>query len=168
MRHNSLMRFGILMTVVSVLTACSDNATTSPDPVTESAASSDRGVSGGTTTTAGQPGRPGATPQRPATPKPTCRPDTGLTAEQIAKIRALKAAFDEAVAPDLRQIAQLEAEARAAVQAGAPRERIEVILAEIERLKAHVSELEQRLRQAINDVLTDEQRACIATAARKP
>jgi HAMP domain-containing protein len=72
------------------------------------------------------------------------------------------------VADDLRHIAQLEADARAAVQAGAPRERVEAILAEIERLKAHVAELEQRLRQAINDVLTDEQRTCLATAARKP
>src|SRR4249919_2002697 len=138
MRHNMLMRFGVMMTVMGVLAACSDNAPTSPDPVTESSASGDRGATNGTTTTA-QPSRPGATPARPAA-TPKCRPDTGLTEAQIAKIRALKAAFDEAVADDLRHIAQLEADARAAVQGGAPRERVEAILAEIERLKAHVAE----------------------------
>jgi Spy/CpxP family protein refolding chaperone len=81
-----------------------------------------------------------------------------LTDEQIAKIRALKAAFLEAVADELAAIKAAHQEAREAKQAGASAEEIRAILATVKDELAAVRAAEVRLGNAIQDVLTPDQR----------
>jgi Spy/CpxP family protein refolding chaperone len=81
-----------------------------------------------------------------------------LTEEQIAKIRALKQAFAEAVADELAAIKAAHQEAREAHQAGASAEEIRAILATVKDELEAVRQAEQRLMNAIQDVLTPEQR----------
>lgn len=81
-----------------------------------------------------------------------------LTEEQIAKIRALKQAFAEAVADELAAIKAAHHDARAAKQAGASAEEIRAILASVKDEMEAVREAEQRLEAAILDLLTPEQR----------
>jgi len=168
MRPNSVIRSGIVTLLLTSLAAC-DSATVTAPSNELSAASMDRVPVSSPTTARPQPARPvpAPTPARPVAKRPTCRPDTGLTQDQIAKIRALQEAYQLAVADDLRLIAAVEAEAREAAANGASREKIAAILAKADRAKAHVAELQQRLRQAINQVLTDDQRYCVATTPRK-
>jgi len=82
-----------------------------------------------------------------------------LTEEQIAQIRALKQAFHEAVADEMAAIKAAHQEARAAHEAGASAEEIRAILATVQDEMAAVRQAEQRLMDAIQDVLTPEQRA---------
>lgn len=82
-----------------------------------------------------------------------------LTDEQIAEIRALKQAFTEAVADELAAIKAAHQEARAAKEAGASAEEIRAILASVKDELEAVRQAEQRLHEAILDVLTPEQRA---------
>lgn len=82
-----------------------------------------------------------------------------LTDEQIAEIRALKQAFAEAVADELAAIKAAHQEARAAKEAGASAEEIRAILASVKDELEAVRQAEQRLHEAILDVLTPEQRA---------
>jgi len=81
-----------------------------------------------------------------------------LTEEQIATIRALKQAFAEAVADELAAIKAAHQEAREAHQAGASAEEIRAILASVKDELEAVRQAEQRLMNAIQDVLTPEQR----------
>lgn len=82
-----------------------------------------------------------------------------LTEDQIAKIRALKQAFAEAVADELAAIKAAHEEARSAKQAGASAEEIRAILAGVQDEMKAVREAEQRLEDAIQALLTPEQRA---------
>lgn len=82
-----------------------------------------------------------------------------LTEEQIAKIRALKQAFAEAVADELAAIKAAHQEARAAKQAGASEEEIRAILAGVKDEMEALREAEKRLEDAIQALLTPEQRA---------
>ena len=82
-----------------------------------------------------------------------------LTEAQIAAIRALKQAFAEAVADELAAIKAAHQEARAAKEAGASAEEIRAILAEVKDEMEAVRQAEQRLHDAILEVLTPEQRA---------
>jgi Spy/CpxP family protein refolding chaperone len=82
-----------------------------------------------------------------------------LTEEQIAKIRALKEAFQEAIADEMAAIKAAHQEAREAHQAGASAEEIRAILASVKDEMEAVRQAEQRLMDAILDVLTPEQRA---------
>jgi len=82
-----------------------------------------------------------------------------LTEAQIAQIRALKQAFAEAVADELAAIKAAHQEARAAKEAGASAEEIRAILASVKDEMEAVRQAEQRLQDAIMDVLTPEQRA---------
>lgn len=82
-----------------------------------------------------------------------------LTDEQIAKIRSLKQAFQEAIADEIAAIKAAQQEARAAKQAGASAEEIRAILATVKDEMEAVRQAEVRLMNAIQDVLTPEQRA---------
>ena len=82
-----------------------------------------------------------------------------LTDEQIAKIRALKQAFAEAIADELAAIKAAHEEAREAKQAGASAEEIRAILATVQDEMKAVREAEQRLEAAILEVLTPDQRS---------
>ncbi|MGH9786380.1 MAG: Spy/CpxP family protein refolding chaperone [Terriglobia bacterium] len=82
-----------------------------------------------------------------------------LTDEQIAEIRALKQAFVEAVADELAAIKAAHQEARAAKEAGASAEEIRAILATVKDEMEAVRQAEQRLHDAIMEVLTPDQRA---------
>jgi Spy/CpxP family protein refolding chaperone len=81
-----------------------------------------------------------------------------LTEEQVAKIRALKQAFVEAVADDLAAIKAAHQDARAAKQAGASAEEIRAILEAVKDEMAAVRQAEARLMDAILEVLTPDQR----------
>lgn len=82
-----------------------------------------------------------------------------LTEAQIAEIRALKQAFAEAVADELAAIKAAHQEARAAKETGASAEEIRAILASVKDEMEAVRQAEQRLHDAIMEVLTPEQRA---------
>jgi Spy/CpxP family protein refolding chaperone len=88
-----------------------------------------------------------------------CRDDgPRLTERQIQQIRALKEAFAEAIKDELEIIKAALAEARAARAAGASDAEIRRILAKAEAAMKAVHEAELRLKAAINDLLTDEQK----------
>lgn len=93
---------------------------------------------------------------RPKVCRPGERPE--LTEEQIAAIRALHQAFQAEMADEIAAIKAAHQAARAAHQAGATREEIQAILAEVADEIAALREAEQRLHQAIQDILTDEQK----------
>ena len=82
-----------------------------------------------------------------------------LTEAQIAQIRALKQAFAESVADELAAIKAAHQEVRAAKQAGASAEEIRAILEGVKDEMEAVRQAEQRLHDAIMEVLTPEQRA---------
>jgi Spy/CpxP family protein refolding chaperone len=81
-----------------------------------------------------------------------------LTDEQVTEIRALKQAFTEAVADHLAAIKAAHQEARAARQAGASAQEIRAILASVADDLAAVRQAEARLQNAIEDILTPDQR----------
>jgi hypothetical protein len=81
-----------------------------------------------------------------------------LTDEQIAKIRALKEAFMEAVADELAAIKAAHQEAREAKQAGASAEEIRAILETVKDEMTALRAAEARLGDAIQEVLTPDQR----------
>lgn len=81
-----------------------------------------------------------------------------LTEQQIAQIRTLKAAFAEAVADELAAIKAAHESARAAKQSGATAEEVRAILASVQDEMQAVREAEKRLQDAINELLTPEQR----------
>ena len=89
-----------------------------------------------------------------------------LSDAQVQQIRALQAAFIEEVKADLALIKQVVADARVAAQAGATREEIAEILHQADAARARVREAERRLQQAIDAVLTPEQRAKRCQAGR--
>lgn len=90
-----------------------------------------------------------------------CGPDgpPRLTEAQIAEIRALRAAFHQAVADDLAFIKQVHQQARAAHQAGATREEIQAILDTAKPALDRIRAAERQLQQDILDVLTPAQKA---------
>jgi Spy/CpxP family protein refolding chaperone len=81
-----------------------------------------------------------------------------LTDEQVAQIRALKQAFTEAVADEMAAIKAAHQRARDAKQAGASAEEIRAILASVQDEMAAVRQAEVRLQNAIQNVLTPDQR----------
>jgi Spy/CpxP family protein refolding chaperone len=81
-----------------------------------------------------------------------------LTDAQIAQIRALKKAFEEAMKDEVELIRRVHAEAQAARAAGASEARIKEILDKAKEAMKALREAEQRLHQAIMDVLTPDQR----------
>jgi hypothetical protein len=89
-----------------------------------------------------------------------CRPDEtpGLTPEQIEAIRALWEAYNEEAAPLIRYIAEIEKMAREAAANGASAERVAEILALADEAKRELAKLTARLRDAINEILSDDQR----------
>lgn len=93
-------------------------------------------------------------------PKP-CGPagPPKLSDAQIQQIRALQEAFMAAVKDDVAQLRQVAEAAHQAAQAGATRAEIEAILHQADAARARVHEAEMRLQQAIDAVLTPEQRA---------
>jgi Spy/CpxP family protein refolding chaperone len=81
-----------------------------------------------------------------------------LTDEQIEKIRQLKAAFQAAMADEIALIRHIYALAKEARANGASAQEIREILAEAQPAIQALREAEQRLQQAILDVLTPDQR----------
>ena len=165
MTRNPKTRLFVLAMMVGGLAACDRATSTGPLP-TSGADFALRSATGGLTAPAARPGP--ATPARPGIDTArVCRPEDipGLTEAQIEAIRALYKKFNEEVAADLRYIAQVEQQAREAAAAGAPAERIRQILAQTDAAKAHVAEAAQRLREAIDKILDEGQRArhCVAT-----
>ena len=82
-----------------------------------------------------------------------------LTDEQVAQIRALQQAFKEATADEMAAIKAAHQEARDAKQAGASAEEIRAILATVKDEMEAVRQAEQRLMDAIQELLTPDQRA---------
>ena len=81
-----------------------------------------------------------------------------LTEAQIAQIRSLMQAFQEAIADEMATIKAAHQEARAAKAAGATAEEIRAILATVQDELEAVRQAERRLEQAILEVLTPDQR----------
>lgn len=81
-----------------------------------------------------------------------------LTQDQVDRIRALRAAFVEAVAADMALIKQAHESAQAARRAGASRQEIEAILATAVPAMERVRAAERKLMEDILAVLTPEQR----------
>lgn len=82
-----------------------------------------------------------------------------LTDEQVAQIRELKQAFQEAVADELAAIKAAHEDAREAKQAGASAEEVRAILATVKDEMEAVRAAEARLMDAIQEVLTPDQRS---------
>ena len=81
-----------------------------------------------------------------------------LTEAQIAQIRSLMQAFQEAISDEMAAIKAAHQEARAAKAAGASAEEIRAILATVQDELEAVRMAEQRLENAILEVLTPDQR----------
>ena len=81
-----------------------------------------------------------------------------LTQDQIEKIRALKAAFEASIKDELETIRNVHQEAQRARAAGASEEQIKRILAKAKDALEAIRKAEIRLKEAINGVLTEEQR----------
>jgi Spy/CpxP family protein refolding chaperone len=81
-----------------------------------------------------------------------------LTQDQIEKIRALKAAFEASIKDELALIRSVHQEAKEARAAGASEEQIKRILAKANDALEAIRKAEIRLKEAINAVLTEEQR----------
>jgi Spy/CpxP family protein refolding chaperone len=90
-----------------------------------------------------------------------------LTDEQIQQIRALQQAFWNAVKDDIAFIRSVVQEAREALAAGATREEIAAILARADAAKARVRQAAIRLQEAIDEILTPDQRRrrCVPSPA---
>jgi hypothetical protein len=178
MRFDFKMRSLMVVILAGGIAACDSDSLTQPRAFDADAALNSRVP----VATTGQPTRPEATrptrtlPQRPVRPerpdsvrrperpdtvrRHPCRADNELTPAQAAAIRALYDAYQEEVGGYLRLIAELEQQLREAMQAGAPRERIEKILAEIDRAKQHIEQATARLRDAVKDILNDDRLPC--------
>ena len=91
-----------------------------------------------------------------------------LSDAQIQQIRALQEAFMTAVAADLVFIKQTVEAAHTAAQAGATRAEVEQILHRADAARERVHQAEIRLREAIDAVLTPEQRAARCVAPKPP
>ena len=101
---------------------------------------------------------------------PPCGPSgpPPLSDAQIQQIRALQQAFMDAVHADLAEIHRIVEAAHAAARAGATKAEIEAILHQADAARARVHEAERRLQEAINAVLTPEQRAARCDAGKLP
>ena len=150
MRLDFMKRPLTLAALVTGIAAC-DNSLTQPRGLDENGAASDRGSANP------QPTRP-KTPD--AATRVRCRADSELTEREIAEIRALYNAYLDEIADDLRLIAEVEKEARAAAAAGASRAKIAAILARADGAKKHVAEATARLRAAISEILHDDEPPC--------
>jgi len=91
-----------------------------------------------------------------------------LSDAQLQQIHALQEAFMAAVKDDIAAIQQTVAAARQAAQAGATKEQVLAILQQADAARARVHAAEQRLQEAINAVLTPEQRAARCQAGGAP
>ena len=136
--------------------ACSTSSSTQPSApefAADDRAGNGASPTGRTTPVAAQPD----SAQRHA-----CRPDDQLTAREIAQIRALYAAYLDAIAGDLRVIDKVNEEAREAAQAGASRAKIAAILARAVEAKRNIAAATKRLRAAVSDILHDDRLPCFA------
>jgi Spy/CpxP family protein refolding chaperone len=89
----------------------------------------------------------------------SCRPgDLKLTDAQVHKIRELEQQFLVAVKPDLDLIKSIVEEARQAKEAGKSRAEVAAILAKAAEPQKRVAEAERKLKAAILEILTPEQR----------
>ncbi|MCC6316433.1 MAG: Spy/CpxP family protein refolding chaperone [Gemmatimonadaceae bacterium] len=94
-----------------------------------------------------------------ASRRPTvCRDSVRLTEAQVKAIRELKVAFEASIKEHIATIKAVHEEARAARAAGKSAEEIRRILARAEPAMQAIRAAELRLKQAINDILTPEQR----------
>lgn len=82
-----------------------------------------------------------------------------LSQEQVAQIRALREAFQAAVAADMVQLRQIHQQAMAAKQGGATVDEVRAILATAQPILERVRAAERKLQEDIQNVLTPEQRA---------
>jgi Spy/CpxP family protein refolding chaperone len=85
-----------------------------------------------------------------------------LSPEQETTIRALLERFASSTEAAREALAAIAANARAAAQAGKPREEVRAILARGDRIREELHAAERRLLAAIDAVLTPEQRAWLA------
>jgi len=151
-----LMRFRLLALAPALfLAACSAESTSStvadglvivPDYSISSASSIDAGGIGGS--------------QFPN--------DLGLTTEQKAAIEALHAAFETAHAADIAALHAIEADARAAKQAGKSMDEIRAILARGAPILARMESAFAALQAAIFAIYTPAQQAWITAHQPKP
>lgn len=81
-----------------------------------------------------------------------------LTEDQVARIRALKAAFQAAIADDLALVKQIHESARTAKQNGASAEEVRAILATAQAILDRIKAAERQLMADIDALLTPEQR----------
>lgn len=91
-----------------------------------------------------------------------------LSDAQIQQIRALQHRFMEAVKDDMALIKRVVEAAHQALRSGAARAEIERILHQADAARERVHDAEMRLQQAIDAVLTPEQRAKRCQPASNP
>jgi Spy/CpxP family protein refolding chaperone len=91
-----------------------------------------------------------------------------LTDVQIQQIRELQQAFMASVKDLVAQIEHVVQLARQAAQAGASRSEVEQILHQADAARAQLQEAEHRLQDAIDAILTPEQRANRCEAPKPP
>ncbi len=159
---NYLTRSVLGLMIVGTLAACDQSPTA---PIPSDVAVFDGTDAAGRTSTSGRTstGRPTtAVPGRPVSVD-SLRPcrngdQPTLTPEQIEAIRALWAAYHAEVNPLLRYINEVEMQAREAKANGASDERVAQILAQADSAKRQVAKATERLRDAINAILTEGQR----------
>ena len=156
--HLESLKRGLVVAALAVGVVACDNSLMDPSRLADdSLAAADRKP---VRVTPKSPERP-KRPERPDTAaRRRCRADNELSQEQIAKIRALYNAYEEAIADDLRLIAKVTQEAREAAAAGASREEIRQILSRADEAKEHIAEATARLRAAIAEVLGDDRVPC--------
>jgi Spy/CpxP family protein refolding chaperone len=91
-------------------------------------------------------------------PPPEPRP-CALTEAQRTEISGLRAAYEQVYAADIALVRSVHERARAAHQAGAPREEVAAILAEAREAMQRLRPAREALKLAIHAVLTAEQQA---------
>lgn len=91
-----------------------------------------------------------------------------LTDAQVAQIRALQQAFMEAVKDDVVLIRRTVAAATEAARNGASRERVSEILRQADAARERLRQAEIRLSNAIDAILTPEQKARRCAAPGRP
>ena len=90
-------------------------------------------------------------------------PDLKLTDAQVAQIRSLVEAFQQATRADREALAAVRRRADEARRAGATRAEVEQILAAGRPIAERIGTAEARLHQAVLAVLTERQRAWLAS-----
>lgn len=159
------LTFGLAMATTLVLAACSDGPTNPSDDASED----DYALvmfGGAGASLESSLGPQGSRPFDGRTAAMMFPPALRLTDEQRTEIQGLRAAFRTEHQADLDALRAIFEEARAAREDGATREEVHAILEEGRDIAASLQDDVEELHQAILGVLTDAQRAWLASHPR--